>query len=44
MKLKYCAAGLCAALGIYSAAHAASVNPSYEIDVVGLITELDQNG
>ena len=44
MKSKYWAAGLCAALGTFTAAHAASVQPSYEIDVAGLSTELDQNG
>lgn len=44
MKLKYWAAGLCTPLGTFKAAHAASVKPSYEIDVVGLSTELDQNG
>ena len=44
MKMQYCAAGLCAALGAYTAAHAASVQPSYDIDVASLTVEVKPNG
>ena len=44
MKLGYWAAGLCVALGCHSAAHGASVQPSYDIDVASLTVEVKPNG